>query len=208
MMLDNDQWLDVATKNWEQAAKNYGEIIPPPGRYFYIDPMSVHFHCSYHIKTKRKYGSKLYDWGRVISGNWDLDRREKYRTDWLRGELRKRFYIGLRWEETELWQHKCQVIQAKGMIDGCKNVDQLKKRYERLDVLFHQIKGAGALLSAEERGAKVSDDLFVSVARDGCHLFAVGGSHRLAIAQVLKLERIPVRVLSRHEQCVRHQWSS
>ncbi|MEA5446308.1 hypothetical protein VCB98_10800 [Gammaproteobacteria bacterium AB-CW1] len=193
------RWERICAENVTEAREQWSAVADPL-KYIHVDPVAVSHHCPYHMRVKRQGGSKLDDWGRVREGRWDKKRRRALRTDILAEDLAVHFLEGLPWEDTALWQRKLDKIRERGKIDGCRTEAELRARYERLDRLFEQIQADGRLRTAEERGASPSDDLFVSIDRAGGYLFGHGGSHRLAIAQLLGLPTIPVRVLMRHAQ--------
>lgn len=197
-----DRWIEIARENAEAAADRLG-IYFDPMAYVDVAPGQIEYHCKFHMGTRRTRGSKLFDWGRIESGDWDLALSSKLSTQPLRGSLKLHFIDGVPWEDTPVWKHKLDVLAKRGKIDGCASAEDLAERYRKLDLLFEQVRKDGRLKAAEERGAPLTDDLFVSIGRDGRLLFGVGGSHRLAIAQILGFSSIPVRVLMRHEEYAR-----
>jgi len=182
-------------------SKNEGYVaVADPRKYIQIDPRLVEYHCAYHMRTRRTHGSKLFDWGKIEGGEWDKELKDSLSVATLTEMLRERYEGGLKWKKTRLFAHKMKKIAEKGKIDGCLNEKELLARYERLDRLYDEMKRSRGLFSADERGAPVTDDLFISIGRDGGLLFSHGGSHRLSLAQILELPSIPVRVTMRHSK--------
>ena len=94
-----------------------------------------------------------------------------------------------------------------------KSVEDLNFKFKYHDKLFEKIKQEGFKTQREiivskgtvinyGRGKimrKSDDDVTVGIGRDGEIIF-FDGRHRLNIAKILKLKRIPVRVLVIHPQ--------
>ena len=88
---------------------------------------------------------------------------------------------------------------------------ELDERYQYLDRLIESIRRHGFKLSQEVRlqgedkgvaaDPRFGSEVSVNIGRDGHYLFQ-DGRHRLAIAQILGIPRIPVKVLVRHAQWV------
>lgn len=197
--------LGTLVENLKDSSANL-PFVPSPFSYIQVDPNQVEYHLPYHMTTKREMGHKLYDWGKIIDGDWDKKKRKALKTNLLVDDLEENFVKGTPWAETQLFMHKMKYISERGKIDGCRNFDELKARYDRISLLKQSIASSGRLYSAEERGVSFEDDLFVSIGRNGELFFSHGGSHRLAICQFLKINSIPVRVVMRHsiwvEKCL------
>ncbi|MBE2241745.1 MAG: methyltransferase domain-containing protein [Burkholderiaceae bacterium] len=194
----NSNYLAYAAQNI--AIEKNRAALADPMRYIYISPRAVEYHCRHHIQTRKLHGTKLFDWGKLKGGDWDLEEPSSLKTSILADMLREHFDIGVAWQDTNLFAHKMDQIAKRGKIDGCRNRDELLARYARLDIIYDELQNSGHLLSAQERGQPFTDDLFVSIGRDGRFLFAHGGSHRLALAQILNIPLIPVHVVMRHNK--------
>jgi len=179
-------------------ARTLYTALADPLKYIMVEPDAITHHCPYHMRTKRMGGQKLDDWGKILDGDWDHERRQALETGILRARIAEHFIGGKPWELCALWGGKVEKIRERGRIDGCRNEQELNARYQRLDRVYSEVRADSRLRSAQERGVSFADDLFVSIGRDGHFLFGHGGSHRLAIAQLLHLPAIPVRVLMRH----------
>lgn len=145
-----------------------------------------------------KYSYEFSVWesrGEIIGGDWDkeskpVDNMEKYQA------VRQRFCEGKSWEETGIIDHLYGSIKKTGSADGCKTRAELKQRYRNIDDLYESMKKNG--YKPENHGT--NEYIRVHIGRQGELIFASGGRHRLAIAKILNLKRIPVRVLARHER--------
>ena len=85
-------------------------------------------------------------------------------------------------------------INEKGVHDNCKTLSDVKERYARLDKIFEQVKEEGQLRPAGLPYSKehLTNGIIVHFDGEGTPLFGLGGCHRLAMAVVLDLPRVPV----------------
>ena len=175
-----------------------------------VDPMEIT-----HI-TNRGPNPGRFQWqdiGRVQGGSWDRsdDRVEDLAV--VRA-LRRRFEDGEEWEDIEFIQHVLEQIERENVIwRGCKTKSDVWEACERVDELYENICDQGYLRQRDlieqneispdkyvtEDGFNRYDEIVVDIGRDGQFLF-VDGRHRLAIARILGIERIPVRISARHTQ--------
>jgi len=101
------------------------------------------------------------------------------------------------WEESGIVDLMLDEIEKRGQFDGCRNRADVDARYEKLDVLFNELKQGARFKtmgelnpnSFREYGGSV-----IHIGRDGRLVFSGAGCYRLAIAQVLKLPLIPVQI--------------
>jgi len=148
----------------------------------WVDPSLIRFKISPHddLRGRRE-------------GDWDLDRRfpvegsAKYRS------IIERYSQGKRWEDTDLFTDLYQRRFDKGeSIRGEWTMsDLLSQYYTRVDGMFHDL---------EKNGFRTGCPLpKLLIGRDGEVFIGNQGNHRLAMAHVLKLERIAGEVLCRHQ---------
>ena len=191
---------------------------------YYLNYLYKRFHPSYqtsepftviHVDPQRILRRAPRDidrWrniGEVRDGDWDRSNRTledgvKYRS------VIDRFENGTPWEDTEIYREALERIgNGDSHWNGCRSVDDLTQRVEHIEKLHEEIKTSGFKSQSALRGASVKSillsgsfdrsktDVAVAIGRDGEFLF-IDGNHRLAIAHVLGLERIPVRIVVRH----------
>ena len=94
---------------------------------------------------------------------------------------------------------------------GCINENELILRFKAMDALIESIKQNGykdhktrikeKINQGANSGELFSDEVTVNISRDGKYLFQ-NGRHRLSVALALDVEKIPVKVLVRHEDWV------
>ena len=86
----------------------------------------------------------------------------------------------------------------------CADAGDLRQRFNGLDALYRQIKTGGYKKQTELRrlkyDIKIIDEISVNIDRNGNLLFN-NGAHRLAIAKILALESVPVRITVCHARC-------
>lgn len=120
------------------------------------------------------------EWGTVVNGSW---KRHKITDKSRHQTLRKRFADGESWTElpidTELGKQK--------------------------EIVYNRIKEHGYLsqqeLEAERSLFSLRDtEIGVGIDRDGTIVHVGGGQHRLSIAKLLEIERVPVHVRVRHAE--------
>jgi hypothetical protein len=102
------------------------------------------------------------------------------------------------WRTNKSWEEL-------GVIDYMSNTskygswprEKIKARFEMLDQAFQETKNEGRLKTRKEikpSNFRESEGILVHIGRDGELFFGGNGFHRLAIAKVLELEKIPACV--------------
>lgn len=108
----------------------------------------------------------------------------------------ERWENGKSWEDTGVYEYMEKLITKKGEFDGCRNLNDIIRRYEKLDMLFQQIKIKGRLKTREEidcNNFREEGGILIHIGKNGEFYFGMGGCHRFAIALVLKL-LIPAQI--------------
>ncbi len=167
---------------------------------------------------------KIKNIGKVIDGDWDLYVEDIHKTRTFR-LLHDRFAKNMQWQECAVYK-ECLTLIATGRDINWHKIftrDDISKRTSKLDKLFNDIKKNGyktqnelvskftpffkrKIISFEN---KVSNEITVNIDRKGNFIHNCSGKHRLAIAQILNINSIPVRVLIRHKnwQEIRNQFN-
>jgi hypothetical protein len=141
--------------------------------------------------------------GRVIGGDWD--RLEKRFCDL---DIYRAFadvcVKGRPWTETFFYQNALEELAAGQVLWGCRTREEFDRRCEQLEDLFDVIRREGYKSQAELMQARrtynpmqADEEVIVSIGRRGDLLFS-DGAHRLAIANLLEIPRIPVKIAVRH----------
>ena len=182
-----------------------------PNRTYWIDPKKIEFSCV--LPTYEKYGER----GKVIGGNWDRKRIPFTQLDSYRA-IEDRFVGGMAWEDTDFYHRVLSEISSGVDKWGCHSRQDLDRRCAYLDKVFEDMKANGyrsqerllkdgnfvrAPFRAHEEDSliKIEDEVTVRIGHDGVILFE-DGRHRLAMAKLLGIESIPVKVTVRHAEWV------
>jgi hypothetical protein len=165
----------------------------------WVSPQSV-VYCSL-----REFS--VYDFkGRVIDGDWD--RLEKRFEDLdLFIALVQVCTEGEKWFDTILYQRLLDRLNKGDMLWGCRGKDDLDRRCEYIYSLYQKIKQEGYRSQEQLRSSHKGYDPFeeevgVAIARCGDLLFG-DGAHRMAVAKLLGLKEIPVKITVRHPEWLR-----
>jgi len=147
--------------------------------------------------------------GKVIGGNWDKS-VERFEDLDVYKAFRKRFIDKEDWNTTDFYKHVLSEIQKGSILWKCRNKKDFDERLKKIDGLYHIIKTNGYKSSKEVREGYhplydpllKEDEVTVNIGRDGV-LFFNDGRHRLSIAKILNLQKIPVKVVARHPEWVK-----
>lgn len=167
-------------------------------RIHWLDPERIQ-HCS--LKEFNPYQYK----GEIIGGNWD-QLEKKFEDLDVYIAIKEACINGKDWEDTVFYQRVLADINNGKFLWGCRNKSELDRRCKSLESLYQNIKNRGyksqsELLSEENtyNPMKIEDEITVNVGRKGDFLFN-NGAHRLSIAKLLGIPKVPVRITVRHPQ--------
>lgn len=134
----------------------------------------------------------------LVAGDWDIERRHVFAATVKHRSMVQRLIEGRAWIETDLFTDAyARRLQAEGQIGGCRSLAELADQYERrFDKLAQDFRAEGFRLVGRN-GKRHPLPAFL-VGRDGEVMIGNQGNHRLAMAQVLGLERIAGRIVCRH----------
>jgi len=192
-----------------------------PFQTYRISPNDIsHYTGRPYPPVKNRYRSL----GTVLAGNWDnydveqiefVDESYRARYDLYLGEtfstsifyksLEKHFTQGVDWKNTELVERSFQLIDnGEPAWRGAESEEQIYELCNSTDRLYQSIAENGYLSQidlGQNSIARVVEEVCVDLDRNGQPLF-VDGKHRLAIAKILNINKIPVTVLVRHKKWV------
>lgn len=175
-----------------------------PYRRLWVDPGTITHHVN------RDEVPRIF--GRVAGGDWDREHEPFAATD-VHRSLEKRFEEDADWVETPIYTALLSGSKSGLWRRRCRTAAERDRRLEAIDALYDRIETEGyrsqAELAAEEgingvgdenneRSHPMLNEVGVNVGRDGTLLWRHRGLHRLSIAKLLEIERIPVYVLARH----------
>jgi hypothetical protein len=171
--------------------------IIDPHRTLWVDPGDIRLACVWGAGSYRKFADR----GQVLDGSWDTDVQPFESLDVYRG-LRDHFLDGTPWTETDYYQRVVGQVLGGFEKRGMRTRDDVDARCAEIDRLYEGIRDRGYGSADVARAAPLSwnsheDEVSVRIGRDGDLLFE-DGRHRLAIAKILGVQRIPVKVTVRH----------
>jgi hypothetical protein len=147
----------------------------------WINPRAVRFKISPH-----------HDLTGAKGGDWDIERRYPLTDAVKHRSIVQRYRDGRRWEETDLFADTYARRIVNEPIRGCATMSELLEQYyTRVDGMFEDLKRKGF------RSDCPLPKLLIG--RHGEVFIGNQGNHRLAMAQVIGLERIAGEVICRHK---------
>jgi hypothetical protein len=183
--------LDIANR------VTFGPGAPRFAERLYIDPRQVVW-CDRH-------GDPFTSSARVVDGAWPPPDAAPLQSDAVLQAAIRRWHDGLPWEETGEIERMMRAIARNGPLKGCSDRRDILRRCEQLDRVFQTVESERRL---QPHGAQ-NPATFREFGGIGMHLGPGGvlvrggnGRHRFAMAWILGLPSIPVRVGFVHRQAV------
>ncbi len=217
---------------YTETAKKYHLIVDKPDTTKYsapLDPFKIMWVSPDEISeiTRRPRPLNYREFGKVKGGDWDI--RESVPFDDLYAEqswwkfkhptlsfensilyqsLVNRFVNKKQWEETQIVSETEDRL-IRGEVAWAQNKHELKLKCEQLDKLYELIQEQGYKTQRELHSNttlidNLRNEILVDIGRDG-QLLHVDGRHRLAIAKILDVNKIPVVVATRHKDWMLHR---
>jgi hypothetical protein len=149
--------------------------------------------------------------GVVVDGDWDRH-VQPYDTGFYQA-ARAHFLEGVAWKDTPFVAETIAAVRSgASRWHSCRTPDDVLRRCAEVEELYISISTNGYRPSPAPsffRWKKLVDEIVVNIGRDGRLIHNSCGNHRLAVAKILKLDSVPVRVLLRHRrwQAVRREFS-
>lgn len=132
------------------------------------------------------------------AGDWDIDRRYRFQATAKFRAIKARFQDGADWLDTDLFRDAyTRRLATDGHIGRFRTIKELAENYEQRFVSLHRALKRDGFLTQAANGRKFALPHLL-VGRDGEVMIGNQGNHRLAIAQVLGLERFAGRIVCRH----------
>lgn len=189
---------------------------PDPFGIEYVDPDRIS-----RISVERHRANRRDLFGAVEDGDWDreggpadpddpdlqLYAGERFDETVVHRSLVAHFEEGVPWTETAFFERAVSLAErGTNRWHDCTSAERVRERCAEIDALYESMRERGCLTQRElhPEGDRrflslAGDEILVDVARDGELLF-VDGRHRLSIAKILGLRRVPVLFLVRHAQ--------
>lgn len=181
---------------------------PNPVAPIHVDPASVRYITG---RDWPAWKNRRLLIGTVRSGDWDIsepgnvpEEEQPYPRLFEEYAIHKafseRFVDGAAWEDSARYGRQIDAASAR----GAEALKRIREKLSGYDRLYNTIKTHGYKSQLEIGGESylscVSQEVAVDIGRDGEILF-VDGRHRLSIAKLLGIKKIPAFVLVRH-----HEW--
>jgi hypothetical protein len=193
----------------------YGLGCPVRFQLEWVDPLSIRYSTRYFPIRPRQYlllGQDLdhleilAERARFVSpGDWDLAVSPIDQVGAV-ARFKDRLATGRSWEEVGEIPWMMANIEGRGLQDGCRSLADVTDRCNRLDSLHEVWKLAGGVLTQRQLDPlrfREMGGVGVAIGRSGDLIWMDGGAHRLALAQHLRLPRMPVCLVLVHERAVR-----
>jgi len=161
-----------------------------PYKRIHIDPSAIEY-------TTGNKGSKRRGW--VVGDNWDQS-GNKFIDRTSATAIEQRFVNAMSWDETVLAERydEREFERRRDSINHLYESIQ-KNGYESQRRLLEEHPNA-AWSDLNDSIHPLANEISVDIGRNGELLWNMCGQHRLAIAKVLDIDRIPVQVFRRHKQ--------
>lgn len=141
----------------------------------------------------------------VGKGKWDL-MVANFTELRIFQSIKMKYEDGVDWEDTPQYEYALNRLNpTESVWNSCYTEEDLKRRCDRIDQLYKDIKEHGYKSNLEEdwnrelRGVPVPDELRLAIDRNGELIRCGGARHRLSIAKILDLDQIPALVQVEHE---------
>jgi len=175
------------------------DISPFENRVYWVNPSQIVYTCA------DNYFHYYHDSNKIVGGYWDYVAMSKRfdETDVYRA-LKKVFIENKRWEDTHYYRKAVAQINEGKIKWSCKTELEFKNRLKyKITTLYEDIKHNGYKQRHElvTDPKKMKDEITFNLGRYGDLLFN-DGRHRLSIAKLLELERIPIRIVVFHENWI------
>jgi len=139
--------------------------------------------------------------GKVIRSSWPPLNRPITKSLEM-GKIRccfQHWVEGISWERTGIYELLEEYISRhpKHCFDDCTSRSNLVQRYEKLDLIFQEVKKQGNIKANNEIDTwcfREKDGIYVHVGPGGHLFFGGGGCHRLAMALILGFHCIPAKI--------------
>lgn len=113
---------------------------------------------------------------------------------------RKRIKEGIEWQDTAYYKRTLKQVKQGKHLFNINNKTDLDEHCKHLEALYQNIKNQGCRLNRDIYNKNDNfGEIDVNIGRNG--EFILGdGLHRFAIANILEIDHVPVKVFVRHKQ--------
>lgn len=203
-------YLKLYLKLWtlkEHNLVNAAKINP--FQILWVDPHCIELALN---KESRNWEEDFFK-PRIKSGEWDQKTHEFKSREVFQSIILK-FEENEEWDQTPLFKNAIKSVRDDKIAGQyhASSEEELEESLRRIEDIYTSINEEGYKLQKELKEGKrtghyefidkylwTPNEITLSIGRNGEFLFE-DGNHRLSIAKILDLERIPVRILVRHEK--------
>jgi hypothetical protein len=179
----SDKYKQDYLKDFSSSVYVPPEIINYEFTKFFHQPSEYRFENSKSENRKRLIGL-------VCAGIWDISKKKFNRTN-LFLDFKNVFINNMNWEYTKLYKLAMNRFTRNQNIRGSSSWEEFKiTKIKEWEDLYHDIKTNGYKDSGNLKKPS-SAEIEVGITRKG-KLVLIDGKHRLAIAQILELDQIPI----------------
>lgn len=160
----------------------------------WVDPHRIKYSIGVNFNIWKNYN-------KVKGGDWDLNKNKFDELDVYRA-FKQVFQQGKKWEETDFYKRVLHEILYEGPKWECKSKKDWEDRLKEIENLYYRIKKEGYKTQKDLNKTSQSDlldEVTVVIDRNG-KLMLAQGRHRLSIAKILNIPKIPVRIIMRHKK--------
>jgi hypothetical protein len=136
----------------------------------------------------------------VSDGDWDLH-TAPIMSHQIIARTFRRYSLGMSWEDTGEVEWMERNIKEFGAIDGCYSLSDIRRRCARLDEIYASLKNGGELQKSTQLqrfNFRGENDIGIGIDRNANLIWIGNGGHRLAMANVLGIKRVPASVTLIH----------
>lgn len=164
-----------------------------PCKIIYVNPEKIQFRSP--AVTHAFYG-------RVVSGDWDK-RLEPFENSIVYKSIKQRFVNNYAWEDTDYFSKFKGSKLGRDFTNQIKNIEKLYTSIcENGYITQEQLLEKNSMKTRDrnnDAAHPLLNEIGVYIGREGELIFRSRGGHRLAIAKVLDIKRVPVQVSVRHK---------
>jgi len=199
---------------WNRYGRHYDAPLKP-FRIIEVDPMKINYYSNVG-------GNRLYPV--IKEGNWD-DHCAHFTNGSVYTTFYDRFVKNKSWSKTdryhdyiEKYGSEEEVLKKSDKLTGAsnqleENINPMEDAFRKYDQIFADLENGEyklqkEIISTEDRienpglySSMVPElgEITVDIGKNGT-MMCYSGQHRLAMAKILELDSVPVRIRTRHEQ--------
>jgi hypothetical protein len=221
-------WRVAPCMHRQRRHLSTGYVDPPidPFQLFSVDPDRI---TRFTWRQFPPWVSKWQDFGAVVDGDWDqrtsptlspgydwpypsLYFADRFTQTRLHKGLVEHFVEGVPWRDLDFVNELVDQVRSTdtSVWQGCSSVAEVRQYCRKLDRVYQDMCAHGCLSMRELNKHEdrplnfrqvMVNEILVDLTRTGDPVL-VDGRHRLSLAKILDIDRIPVAVVVRHPEWV------